>query len=166
MPLFERSGSFFRWNDISYETTEKTASFRAKKNRNRKKWSLIIMHHGPFKCLQRVYLENTWHVCLRFLSENFNVSFTREREREVFILKSQHKQKQHNKWNKINARLQKLIQQYEGAVKGREVFESNGYLSIANMSRMKLTFFISCMSINIFLVFGYLKKNFSTLVMI
>ena len=53
-------------------------------------------------------------------------------------------------------------------MKGREVFESNGYLSIANIniSRMKLTFFISCMSTNIFLVFGYLKKNFSILVMI
>ena len=36
MPFFERYRSLFCWNDISYETTEKTASFRAKKQKSQK----------------------------------------------------------------------------------------------------------------------------------
>ena len=49
MPFFERYRSFFRWNDISYETTEKTVSIRAKKQKSQK---MKFDHYapGPFNC--------------------------------------------------------------------------------------------------------------------
>ena len=49
-PFFELYRSFFRWNDISYETTEKTASFCARKQKSQK---MKFDHYapGPFRYL-------------------------------------------------------------------------------------------------------------------
>ena len=54
MPFFERYRSFFRWNDNSYETTEKTVSICAKKQKSQK---MEFDHYAPgsFKYLDVQY---------------------------------------------------------------------------------------------------------------
>ena len=44
MPFFERYRSFFRWNDISYETTEKLHHFVQKKQKSQK---IEFDHYAP-----------------------------------------------------------------------------------------------------------------------
>ena len=42
--FFERSRLFFRWNDISFETTKKTVAISAKKQKSQK---IEFNHYGP-----------------------------------------------------------------------------------------------------------------------
>ena len=58
--------------------------------------------------------------------------------------------------------LKLIYLQYEKAVKEREVFESNDYLSFAFMSRMMLTFNSPCCSNEIATSFGMwlIRENY------
>ena len=65
MPFFERYRSFFRWNDISYETTEKTESICAKKQKSQK---MEFDHYapGPFSWLSRFLVCNNFRKIMPF----------------------------------------------------------------------------------------------------
>ena len=72
MPFFERYRSFFRWNNIWYETTEKNCINFVQKNRNGKKWSLIIMHLDPSIELKRFFGPKTGDPQKKGLYQNSN----------------------------------------------------------------------------------------------
>ena len=64
---------------------------------------------------------------------------------QLQALKKTLKTKKNSRFN-VNMQLKLIYLQYEEAVKGREIFESNDYLLFAFMSRMMLTFNSRCSS--------------------